>query len=312
MLVTQVPKTLTDLITLAVKARAGAVMHGALIKLEQNTSAAIAADLFDLTGDPATPLVPGKQAILNQRNQALKDALIPARLAIKAGREYCRLGVALLKPILGPRYNGAWAAAGFLTPSLAMPEAPVAMLIQFRQYFEANAAQENAPSGITAAQAHARMTQIETTELAVAAASAARFAAKRVRDLAARALAKRMMGLRTELVQLLSREDGIWREFGFRRPADGRFPYEVEGLELTAGAAGTVIVRWESARLAEQYRVSWRPSGAPIEDALEVGLFSDRQAVLDGLPSGSSVVVGVSARNELGETDPTEATITVP
>jgi hypothetical protein len=57
------------------------------------------------------------------------------------------------------------------------------------------------------------MTAIQAAELAVAAAENVALLAQGVRDQAKRTLKKRMCGLRGELVQLLSREDGAWREF---------------------------------------------------------------------------------------------------
>jgi hypothetical protein len=308
----KVSRTYAALINHGLKAQTGAQTNAAVVNLEQNDAPAIATDLYDVIGDPGTPLVPGKQAILNTRNQAVKSAYAASRLAIRAGREYCRLGVSLLKPVLGVKHNGTWQAAGFLTPSLAMPQNPSAMLIEFRHYFEANPAQENAASGITAAQAQARVAAIQSTAVAVAAAETAQLTAKRARDLAVRALQKRLSGLRYELGQLLSREDGLWREFGFHRPADGQLPEVVESVILTPGLPGTVVVTWEAASLAENYRVLWRPEGSPIEGNTEVGLFADLQVLIGGLPSGISVLVRVTSRNNSGETDPKEATITVP
>lgn len=56
----------------------------------------------------------------------------------------------------------------------------------------------------------------------------------------------------------------------------------------------------------------WRLATDALETATDVGLFSDLQALLSGIPSGTSIIVGVTARNDSGETQPTEATITVP
>jgi hypothetical protein len=46
-------------------------------------------------------------------------------------------------------------------------------------------------------------------------------------------------------------------------------------------------------------------------EPVEVGLFSDRTVIIGGLPSGTSVIVSVTARNPAGETLPTNATIIV-
>jgi hypothetical protein len=59
------------------------------------------------------------------------------------------------------------------------------------------------------------------------------------------------------------------------------------------------------------YRVSRLIVGVD-EDPVEVGLFSDLTAVIRPLPSGATVRVEVSSRNNSGETIPVEATIAVP
>lgn len=312
MTLTRIPRSSNGLVRLGVKALAGSISQGPAIGLQLNTSAMITTDLHNLTGDPATPLVPGKEAVLDSSKQAVKSATIAAQLAVKAGREYCRIGIALLKPVLGVKHNSMWENAGFRTPSLAMPADPVPMLIQFRRFLEANPTSENASIGFTAAQANAKTTAIQSAELALATAESAKLVAKGQRDFAQRALQKRMLGLRGELAQLLSPESGIWREFGFRRPADRHIPNDVEGVALTAGVPGTVLVKWNAASRAENYRVLWRLTGAPAEDATQVGLLTDRQTLITGLPTGSSVIVGVTARNGSGETEAAEATITVP
>lgn len=307
-----IPQTYSGIVPLAVKALAGSISLGATIDLQHHTNVEIAADLYDLIGNPATPAIPGKQATLNTRKQALKDAYTTARAASAAGREYCRLGISLLKTVLGTTHSSAWTNAGFLAPNLQIKKSPVAMLIQFRQYFEANAARENAAAGVTAVQAQARLTAIQNADLAVAAAKAAKLGATRIRDLALRSLQKRMSGLRAELEQLLDSLDGQWLEFGFRLPGGGQIPAEVEGLILTAGLPGTVLVEWQAASLADNYRVTWRPSSAEPGTETDAGLFSDLQTLLVGLPSAVPIIVGVSARNSTGETSATSATITVP
>ena len=42
------------------------------------------------------------------------------------------------------------------------------------------------------------------------------------------------------------------------------------------------------------------------------GLFADLAVTLSGLPSGTTIVVNVTARNEAGETQPSEVTVVVP
>jgi hypothetical protein len=134
---------------------------------------------------------------------------------------------------------------------------------------------------------------------------------KTARDESLAALRNRLSGLREELGQLLSDEDGRWYDFGFSRPVDGSIPSPVTGLTLTAGGAGIVLVNCAPSTRATNYRVMWRASSSG-DPATSAGLFTGPQCTLTGLPSGVPIIVGVSARNASGETAIVEATIVVP
>jgi hypothetical protein len=88
-------------------------------------------------------------------------------------------------------------------------------------------------------------------------------------------------------------------------------PSPVTGLVATPGLPGQVFVQHDASARALNYRVSWKPqvgSGEPTE----AGLFADLAVVLSGLPSGTTIVVSVTARNAAGETLPAEVTVVVP
>jgi hypothetical protein len=311
MTINNIPKAINPTISLGVKALEGAINVGDEIDLSQNAAPKITVDLFDLIGDPATPAIPGKHARYTAQVVAVADAYAAVRVAVGAGREYCRLAIGVLKSVLGTRWNTQWQAAGFTTPSLALPDDPVPMLLGFREYFKANPAKEVAPINVTAARAQLLVDNIQDAGAAVASAKQLRVAYKAARDASLRKLKERLSGLRGELDQILSDDDGRWYEFGFRRPADGSMPLPVPDLVLTPVGPGTVLAQWGLASLAENYRVSWRIAGS-ADEPMEIGLFTDRQATLTALPSGANIVVGVSARNDSGETEPTEAAIVVP
>jgi hypothetical protein len=88
-------------------------------------------------------------------------------------------------------------------------------------------------------------------------------------------------------------------------------PEEVTGLTATPGPPGQVLVQHEASARAVDYRVSWKPEIGSGEPTV-VGLFADLAVTLSGLPSGTTIVVSVTARNEAGETQPTEVTVVVP
>jgi len=134
---------------------------------------------------------------------------------------------------------------------------------------------------------------------------------KAARDEALKELRQRLIGLRGELDQILEDDDGRWYDFGFYRPADGKQPSPVAGLVLTPGGAGIVLASWAASSLAVNYRVTWKPTSSSGEPT-EVGLVGETQFALTSLPSGVPITIGVSARNDSGETAPTEAAIVVP
>lgn len=57
--------------------------------------------------------------------------------------------------------------------------------------------------------------------------------------------------------------------------------------------------------------MSWFLDGGSSE-VTEVGLFTERQCTLTGLPAASAIVVAITSRNAAGETAPTEARIVLP
>ena len=305
---TIVPAAVDAVISLGSKMLTGAQTVGDAINLEQNTAPKIAVDLYDLSGDPATPLVPGKQAKHAAQKLAVKAANDAARAAAHNGREYCRLAIGVLKPVLGNRWTTLWNAAGFVAPSLAVPRDPVPMLIRFREYFNANAAREVVALNVTAARAQLRVTEIQQAHVALANARNLKIDLKAARDASLAKLRKRLIGLRSELEQLLEDDDGRWYDFGFFRPADRQQPAPVTGLVLTPAGAGTVIASWSPSSNATNYRVSWKPTSSSGEPT-EVGLFADPQAVISGLPTGVPLTIAVSARNSAGETAATEGSI---
>jgi hypothetical protein len=240
----------------------------------------------------------------------MKTSYAALQVALKAGRDFCHTALGVLKPILGQRWNGQWLTAGFISGSLAVPAAPLALLLQFRAYFTAHPAREAARLGLTATGAQAQIESIQAAMLARESARGARWRVKAKRDAAFKQLRKRLSGLRAELALLMLPTDDRWYAFGFRRPADGKLPARIESVTLTSAAEGVVLVSWPPASHAENYRVTWKPmhGSAPLEDA---GLFPGTQAALTNLPSGMEVVVAVSARNRSGETNPAEASIRV-
>ena len=309
----KIPTSIPALIAFSGRSLSGAQALGVILALAQNTAARIAADRIDLVGEPgATPTIRGKEAEWLLKREALKTAQATLRTTKKEARDFCSDAVDLLKLHLGRTWNPAWEAAGFTRNTLSTTTGDtLPMLLRIRAYLRDHTAHENAPLNITAAEADAHIAAIQTGVQAVDAAKAASKLASAERTASVKRLTKRLRGLRDELAQLLAPDDARWYEFGFSRPVDQRMPNEVTGLTATPGQPGQVIVQHAASARALDYRVSWKPevsSGEPME----VGLFADLAVTLSGLPSGTTIVVSVTARNAAGETQPAQVTILVP
>jgi hypothetical protein len=301
----RIPQSQSALLALGVKARTGAAAHAGDVPLVHNSHVEIGADLHALIGDPATPEQSGLLGAYSAAKEALVAASDAAKVANKAGMEFCRQAIALLKPHLGNVYNSAWETAGFMGRYLAAPRRPVPMLVQLRQYFERHPAHANASLQLTAAAATAHLNAIAAADLARSAAEGRRLEIKAERDRAVAKLYKRLSHLREELSLLLTKDDARWRDFGFHRPDDRRIPASVEEVAVTPIAPGVAIVEWNPPTLATNCRVSWRTNESGAEWN-EVGLFTDPSCTITNLPTDTPIIIGISARNPSGETARTE------
>jgi hypothetical protein len=282
------------------------------VELKQNTSPAVSADLYDFVGQPGTdPATAGKQGAFNQARTAVTNAANARRVAVQAGREFNARAVNHLKLYLGRRWNPLWQSIGFTNGSIELPHDPMPLLLKLRPHFIANPSHELAAEQITAAKANTLAIAINVVFNAESVAVAARDSTREARNLSAAKLRSRLVGLRSELEQLLDDDDYRWRRFGFSRPIDRHIPAAVTGLTIRpGGVAGEVIVEWQPSVGAENYRVL-RQVQTVDDSPLELGLLNEPMTIISGLPSGKTVVVSVSAHNEAGDTVPTSASFLV-
>jgi hypothetical protein len=274
----------------------------------QNTAAKIGTEIVDLTGPAGAPPTPptGKIGILNDARQQSTDAQAALRAVIEAGRQLAMQSIDVLRPILGRRWNSRWNAAGFSSGSLAVPRDPYRLLIDLREYFRRNSAHEVPAVGVTAAALDAQIVAIDAARRDVDRAQAAKTAALDARNDAQLALQRRLSALRYELGSLLAGDDSRWYEFGFRRPIDGRIPAMVEGLTVTPGLPGELVVSWEPAPLAESYAVTKLVVGVDAQSVF-VKRVNDTETILHELPTGATVKVTVVSHNSTGDSLPVEA-----
>jgi len=312
MTTTHVPQSNDDLVVLGHHCVAAASDLAAEVDLKQNTSPAIAANLYGFVGLPGTdPATAGKQGAFNQRRIEVTAAANLRRAAVQQGRDFNAKAVDHLRTYLGRRWNPRWQSIGFTNGSIALPNVPMPLLLKLRAHLIANPAHELTAEDISATEANTLAIAINAAFNAETAAVAARNNARDARDLSAAKLRSRLVGLRSELEQLLADDDHRWRRFGFSRPIDRHIPAVITGLTLRpGGVAGEVIVEWQPSIGAESYRVL-RLIQTLDASPLEVGLINEPVTIIGGLPSGKTVVVSVSARNEAGETLSTSASLLV-
>ncbi|HET6408302.1 MAG TPA: hypothetical protein VFG14_10520 [Chthoniobacteraceae bacterium] len=220
---------------------------------------------------------------------------------MEAGRKFNERAIDSLKAHLGRRWNPLWVGAGFTRGSLELPRDPLTLLLELREYLRHRPEHEIASIRLTAEEADLLSAAILQAVYLESKARAARAVARRARDAAFIKLRARLVGLRAELLQLLTPDDSAWRKFGFARPSDRRSPKPISEVSVRAGVeAGEVIVEWPPAVGAENYRVMRQVEDIDPEP-VEVGIFTDRLVIFRALPAAKSVIISVSSRNQAGE-----------
>lgn len=311
------PRAIRPILTQTMRALSGAETFGAELELSHFAAGIIAAKLYDLGGRAADPAavppvlaIQGKQPAYAEAKAAHAIARAALKSALANGRAFCAQAVDTLKGPLGRRWNQNWQAVGFTSGSLALPTDPVATLAFLAAHYRSHSVHETPALNLTAAKAELARTAIVTARAAVDNARADETLAKQARDKALADVRTCLAGLRDELAGLLSPDDARWYRFGFRRPVDGETPDLVDQVQLRPGGVGEVIAEWSRARLADNYRVSWIVTGSSGV-ATQVGIFTNQQAVLTGLPHPANITVMITARNSAGESAPMEMKITL-
>jgi hypothetical protein len=304
----RIPRVLSRLLTLAGRAKSALEALAIILGIVQNTAAKVGAEIVDLTGPVGAPPTPptGKIGKLNDARQQSTVAQAALRAVIAAGRVLAMQSIDVLRPILGRQWNSQWAAAGFSGGSLAVSRDPYAILIDLREYFRRHSVNEVSAVGVTAAALDAKIVAIDDARRDADSAQAAKTAALDARNEAQLVLQRRLSSLRYELDSLLAEDDARWYEFGFRRPIDGRIPDLIEGLTVSPGLPGELVLSWEPASLAESYAVTKQVVGVDLQPVF-VKRVSDTETTLRDLPKGATVKVTIVSHNSTGDSLPVEA-----
>jgi hypothetical protein len=310
------PKSYDPIIQHLEDAADGAHTYGAAVRLAHNDEPDIRADLNALIGIPAgpdgvPPAVPGLKTLWNnaQANKTAKTAAL--RTACSNARLFARTCLRSLMPVLGESWNTLWKNAGFTSGSLAVPANPLTLLQQLRDFYGANPARETTVQGVacTAAACEAAAKTITAAETASNQSNTDSGTAYTNYLNGIAAGRARLIGLRTELEQLLDDDDDRWYAFGFEKPSDPHTPEVPANLTVVAGAPGShaVTADWDDARRADNYRLRAVLKSDGSEVANEITAESQLSLVLATLAAGTVVVLTVTARDAAGESQPSNA-----
>ena len=295
------PSGLDALFTLAEDMADGLNAHAVAIGVLQNTEAKVRADLL------------AAQTAQNNyvASRAAKIGLTTAQtVADSNAKAFIGITRDVLAVTLGGQWSQVWEATGFPNQSLAIPttlEERQALLAALQAYLTANPTKENAPLGVTAAQAGTLLTALSDARSAVNNGLVENGQKKALRDTAERTLRTRLRGTIDELDQLLDDNDPRWHAFGLIPPAQIGPPDRPANLVLTQGVAGSVLADWADSARAVAYRVYKQVVGVDPDFVLAVTV-SDSDCTLSGLPSGATVKVKVVAVNADGDESPPSET----
>jgi hypothetical protein len=295
------PSGLDALFTLAEDIADGLNAHAVAIGILQNTEAKVRADLL------------AAQTAQNNyvASRAAKIGLTTAQtVADSNAKAFIGITRDVLAVTLGGQWSQVWEATGFPNQSLAIPatlEERQALLPALQAYLTANPTKENAPLGVTAAQAGTLFTALSDARSAVNNGLVENGQKKALRDTAERTLRTRLRGTIDELGQLLADDDPRWLAFGLVPPADAGQPDTPAHLILTQGTAGTVLADWSDSARAVSYRVYQQVVGVDPDFTLAITV-SDSDGTLSGLPPAATVKVKVIAVNSDGDESPPSET----
>jgi hypothetical protein len=304
----RLPDPLDDLFTLGEDMADGCHNHQAAIGLKQNLEVDVRADL-----DGAVTA----QGIYKNALSDKTDFSTAVTVADSNGKAFISSARRVLANNLGENWNQSWVATGFPDNSTAVPGTQAkrqALLLSLKNFFAGNPAYEvNTPKlVVTSARAGVLFTALSTARVAASDGNTDAGTKKNLRDAAEQALRDRLSGLIGELGQKLDDNEPLWLAFGLNEPGATNLPDSVDGLVLTAGPAGIVVLHWSTPPRATRYRVFKQIDGV---DAIPVNIntVTDSDATLTDQPSGKTLKIFIIAANDAGQAAPSDtATIVVP
>ncbi len=201
---------------------------------------------------------------------------------------------------LGSRWSAAWAEAGFVAPSTAVPdtiEGQIALGLSLVNYFTNNPDAERPDDEVTAAKATELTNAAVTAQEGVTTAEETLKAADEARWPLRADLLKLMATLIDNLKRKLSPNDPRWLAFGLRLPSTPTTPSQPQNVTVMLAEDGTLIVSCDPTALATRYRARMLLVGVETEYRLA---FSGPVPMgsIAGVQPGVTVQIVMQAVNE--------------
>ncbi len=297
-----ITKSIPELLNAAAEVKGAAENEALDVSLVVNTAANIGADTDALT-TTRNNHEQGKVVLADCR-AVLLSVIMTVRLFLTLGRD-------MMKPIFGAVYSEAFDILGFTNDSIGVPftaEELLPMLQAYKAFYLTNPSRENAPIGITAAQAQLLYDQLNAAKNAVNAQKGIVQNLKDQRDEAASQLRKRLRDVIKELEMQLDPFDGRWLSFGFNIPGLQATPDAPSNLSAILIGPNAVALKWDAAARAEYYRVFKKLHGTD-DDYVAVGSPADLDFSIENLPAHSTIEIVVTALNNGGESAYSEKTM---
>ena len=302
------------LLSLAKNILAGQLAQGASVGLHHHTSVEMAAAINKLQGDEAAAAGSnankGSQLVYRDCVDASSDAEAALKTysdeTVKPWLDGYRK---IMEGIHGKKSNAGWVAAGFPQGSTAVPrthDERQALLAAARAYlvahptYEASLPQAEGPAlAITAAQAQALGTAMQTAKTLINTRAAEQAMCKTERDTDFAALYTEVSSTIVELSDLLSDTDPRWEVFGLNIPATPNPPLGVASLNITAAGTGKELFSYPYAVRADYYRIFRKRVGTDA-DFINIADAKDLEYTDKDLTPGSTIEAYVVPMNNAG------------
>lgn len=295
-----IPRKLSELFSFTDQIADGLALLGPGLGIVHNTEAAVRGDLLAAE----TAYEEYTQA------RAAKVGLTAAQGAADSnGKTFIVTARNVIATFLGGEWSQVWEPTGFPNQSLAVPSTIAerqTLLNSLKLYFTANAAQEVAALNVTAARAETLFNALSDARSAVNAGLTLIGQKMAVRETAERTLRKRLSDTIAELAMKLGPLDPRWHNFGLNMPGDVATPDVPDAPVLTSAGPGRVFADWADAARASRYHV-WKKITGIDADFVNVMTVTDSEALIQNLPPAATVQVRITAVNDAGDSQPSDA-----